>query len=162
MRYRDSLLRSGWMVLLPAALIVASGCEDPGASDDAAAADRPVEDTVDPGEYSGALAAANHFCHAWQTRDYATGRALLTSRLVRKYPEDDLQTAIVGLSSPHHDAWEISGGERISDGRIAFKLRLFLAYTGERDRRHESPVERIVMQRDDAGTWRVDEFPLLK
>lgn len=153
-------------VVIPAVavlLLLSPGCEDPGGDQDAPTT-RPAENATaaDDAAYASALRAANDFCRAWQMRDYRTGRAMLTVRLQRKYPEDDLRAAIAGQTNPRHEAYEVSAGNRLGEGRYAFRLRLFLLYSGERDIRVESPVERIVLMKDKSGQWRVDEFPMLK
>ncbi len=154
------------VLLLAAAGVVLSlaGCDDE-AGRSPASATQPAGKTPSPDDhaaYASALGSANDFCLAWRTRDYEAGRAMLTVRLQRKYPEDSLRSAIVGLANPRHEAYEISAGSRLGKGRFAFKLRLFLLYSGERDTRIEAPVERIVLVQDDSGKWRVDEFPMLK
>ncbi len=120
-------------------------------------ADRPLEE-----KHLYALAVANGFCEAWRTRDYPTARMMMSRRLVRKYPDKRLRDAVTGLPNPRHVAYQISGGQVLSSDRVAFELRLFLVFTGERDSKYEASTGRIVLVRDAEGRWLVDEFPLLK
>jgi len=126
-------------------------------------ATRPAK-TVYDDDYIDALSAANKFCQAWRQADYAAGKKLLSRRLARAYSDKRLQDAIAGLSNPRHAAIEIFEGQKLPDGRFAFKIRLFHRYTGVIEDRIEAPVERIVMVRrpvpDRPARWLVDEFPI--
>lgn len=111
--------------------------------------------------YAGALAAANEFCHAWRRGDLEAGKALLSRRILRTFPDIRIRDAIVGLPSPQHVAFEIAGGSRGDDGSMTFGVRLFYRFLGQADERIEGPAETIALRRDDAGVWRVDRFRLL-
>jgi len=124
---------------------------------------RPAE-TVYDDDYIDALSAANMFCQAWRQADYAAGRKLLSRRLARAHSDARLKDAIAGPLNPYHAAVEIFQGQKLSDGRFAFKILLFYKYSGRIEDRIESPVERIVMIRrpgpDGSARWLVDEFPI--
>ncbi len=141
------------------AMLVATtltGCRD--ASTRQAAVESKT--TVRDGDYAAALAVANRFCHTWLNRDVDGGRALLTKRFIRQYPEQQIRDAIAGLTSPRHEAYEISQGQKKADGQFQFQVRLLLVYEGQRDNRIESPQEQITVVRSEAGVWQVDGFPV--
>ena len=149
-----------WLMAMAVGLL-ATGCEDSAPTPPAEATSQPADlnfgsDAIE------ALAAANQFCRHWRMRDYESGRSMLSRRLLRKYPDSDMRTAIAGTSNPHHGAFAIFEGQEIGPGRFAFKIRLFLIYTGQRDYRYEAPVKRIVVERDETGQWLIDEFPFLE
>lgn len=153
--------RVGFAFYVAAAVSVAwvlTGCEylTPPKSPPAA---KPAEQPYDE-NYIAALAVADEFCRAWKNGDFAAGKTLMTRRLVRQHSDTRLSDAIAGTSSPRHAAFEISAGEHLPDGRIAFKLRLFLSYPGQFQDRLEAPLERMVLAAAQAGRWRVDEFPI--
>ncbi len=143
-------------VVVLALLVGLAGCEDaPPPAPETQPAETRYNDS-----YIGALAAANGFCHAWLQRDETAGRALLSLRMIRRYPDELLRDAIVGQANPRHAAYEIFKGQRLPDGRYAFDVRLFFRYTGGHADLIESPLTQVVMARDEANAWRVDEFPV--
>ena len=153
-----------WTVAIPAMVLLVGmsslACEDSPPSR------RPSAGKAGAGQYDddyiGALAVADQFCHAWQTRNLRDGRALLSRRLMRQHSDARLADAIVGVQNPSHAGYEIFGGKRLSDGRIAFKVRLFQRHAGQHADRIEGPLEDLVMVREkESGKWRVDEFPFL-
>ena len=152
------------MAMIAAVILLAGmsclGCEGTSSSTQPSK-DKPKTQPYDD-EYISALAVADQFCHAWQMGNFRDGKALLSRRLIRRHPEDRLADAIVGVQNPSHVAYEIFGGKRLSDGRIAFKVRLFQRHAGQHADRIEGPAEDLVMVRDEqSGDWRVDEFPFL-
>ena len=155
----------GWAAERPTILVVLvgvvalgwilAGCEKTPPEPETQPANTARDDA-----YIAALAVANEFCQAWKHRDEAAGRALLSLRLIRQHSDKRLSAAIVGVSNPHHAAYEISEGRKLAEGRYEFKLRLFFQYTGLHGDRIESPLDRIVVARIDAEHWRVDQFPI--
>lgn len=113
-------------------------------------------------DYLQALAAADEFCDAWRKGDLADGAALLTPRLKSQHPERHIADAITGGDNSTHVAYEVFSGERLGDGRFAFKVRLLRRFSGDTRDLIDGPIGRLVLQRDDAGVWRVDEFPIPK
>jgi len=111
-------------------------------------------------QYVDALAAADAFCHAWQRREGKAGRALLSKRFLRTYPDIQITDAIVGQPLPAHAAYEIASGKRLADGRYSFDVRLFFLYSGLHGDKIEPVLNRVVVIRDDAGNWKIDEFPV--
>ena len=111
-------------------------------------------------DYLAALSVADDFCQAWKSRDVAGGRALMSQRMIRAYPDERLRDALAGAANPRHVAYEISAGRLLPDGRRAFDVRLFFAYEGAHDDRIESPLAQVVLAREPTGPYRVDEFPI--
>lgn len=109
--------------------------------------------------YILALGTANQFLAAWQHRDQDTGFALISSRLKSKQPQDELRMYISGLSSPHHAAYEVSNGQKLTAGRYAFDVRLYEALTASKEIQPRPKATRIVLQKTAEGEWRVDSLP---
>lgn len=140
------------MLFWPCILIIA-GCQKNQQAVPATTYDR---------DYLQALAAADEFCHAWRKGDFADGAALLTPRLKSQHTDRQIADAIAGGDNYTHAAYEIFSGEKLGDDRFAFKVRLLRRFSGDTRDLIDGPIERIVLQRGDAGLWRVDEFPILK
>lgn len=113
-------------------------------------------------DYVAALDAANRFCGAWRRQDLAAGKALLSLRVQRTFPDARIKDAIVGAANPRHAAFEIAEGQSAGPATYAFRLRLFLRFTGQAEDRIEAPLEQIVVRQDESGKWLVDGFPLLQ
>ena len=111
-------------------------------------------------DYAAALGAADMFCQAWKTRDLYGGQAVLSARMKAGATPEHIRNIIMGRVNPSHAAYEIFGGSRLDDGRIAFSLRLLYRYAGRNYNRIEAPLKRIVIARDKAGQWKVDDFPV--
>jgi len=120
---------------------------------------QPAETRYDDA-YLAALSVVDDFCHAWKNRDLQAGRALLSRRTIRRHPDARIRDAIVGAENPKHAAFEIIEGKKLSDGRYVFDVRLFFRYAGLQSDRIESPIEKIVIARDESGRWRVSELPI--
>jgi len=156
---RGNSLSGPWRVCLLSAGLAAwltGGCEAPVPEPPET---QPAQTAYDE-HYAGALAAANAFCQAWQGRQEADGRVLMSKRMLRRHTDRQLRDAIVGQPNPAHVGYEISNGRRLSDGRYAFDVRLFFRYAGSHADKLEAPMERIVIARGDDGKWRVDDFPV--
>ena len=113
-------------------------------------------------DYIAALAAANEFCRAWRRGDVGAGVGLLSRRVRRALPDARIRDAIAGVGNPRHAGFEISNGEHVGPGQVAFRVRLLYTYVGQSEDRTEAPLERIVLQRDESGRWLVERFPLLE
>ena len=131
------------------------GCKQPGPPPSTQPAQTAYND-----QYVGALAVAGDFCQAWQHQDEAAGRELLSQRFLRRYPDRQIRDALVGTTNPRHAAYEIAGGQRLGEGRYAFDVKLFYAFSGGHGDRLELARERIVAVRQADGLWKVDQFPL--
>ena len=110
-------------------------------------------------DYILALSGANRFLCAWQWRDQDAGLKLLSPTLRKKHSEYDLRMWISGVSNPHHQAFEIQSGRRLSVGRYLFPVRLYLHQTDQLEKQIVPRMSRIVMVKDGLEQWLVDELP---
>ena len=106
--------------------------------------------TSDP-TYSLALAAANHFLHAWQDQDHEAGILMLADSGRQNASPESLQA----FFSPGPDAaYEIAHGQRLKADEYAFPLVLFGA---SRDPHPRSC--RLIVVRARKGDWAVEKLP---
>lgn len=119
----------------------------------AGAAPKPAEGRIP------ALAVANRYLEAWRLRQGEVGLKLLSPRLRRSISRDDLLAEIVGLSNPHHAAYEVWGGRRVGRRGFAFSVRLYEDYTGHPMSGSPPPPSRIVLVETAGGDWQVDRLP---
>ncbi len=115
--------------------------------------------TIDRG-YLAALQVANLFLFAWATRDADAGLELISDRLQRdlrkKRGESWFRVYMSGLGNPHHEAFEIGPGRRLSPSRYVFPVRLYeIASRDPKGFAYTSTIE-IARQRD---RWAVDKLP---
>lgn len=107
--------------------------------------------------YLEALQTANAFLWAWVTRNADDGLRLVSDRLrTQSKDESWLRQFVVGLSNPHHQAFEIGRGRRKNTSRYAFPVTLYEFYTGEKVGSGYRGMLELVKQ---GGTWRVDHLP---
>jgi len=115
--------------------------------------------TIDRG-YLGALQAANLFLFAWATRDGDAGLELISDRLRRdlnkKRGESWFRVYMSGLGNPHHEAFEIGPGRRLSPSRYVFPVRLYEIASRDRSGFAYTGTIEIARQRD---RWAVDRLP---
>jgi hypothetical protein len=133
-----------------ALLAVGSGCEKSGSG---AGAKRGGA------EYLAALTVANHFCQAWQDRDFSGARALLTDSLVASMRERELRDALVGPGTVDHIAYELSGGSGSDAARWTFPVKFYTRFLGTTADRIETVSGKLEIVRDEAGAWRIGSFP---
>lgn len=145
------------LLLIVAGISGLYGCERPAARPPTT---RPAQATDYDDQYVAALASADAFCQAWKQRDEAAGRALLSKRFLRKYPDSRIADAIVGRTGPDHAAYEIASGRRLGPGRYGFDVKLLFTYSGLHGARIEPADQQVVVVRDPAGNWKVDRFPV--
>ncbi len=131
-------------------------CKEPADGPQEAGPEKPVYDE----DYAAALNAANLFCEHWLHGDYPVARLMLTRRLRYKYPEQQLRDLIGGVGNPLHVAYEVYDGRKLDAGRIAFKVRFFQVYVGQREKRMEAPLGQLVLIKEAENNWLVDEFPI--
>ena len=111
-------------------------------------------------DYVLALSAANRFLAAWRSRDQDAALPMLSSRLITSKGEKYWREKISGISNPHHEAYEISGGRRLEDGRFAFHVWLHTHYTGfSLEPVRKSKPGRIILIKVAAEQWKVDDVP---
>lgn len=107
--------------------------------------------------YLEALQTANAFLWAWVTRDAEAGFGLISDRLRAQIKDESwLRQFLVGLSNPHHQAFEIGRGRKQTASRYAFPVTLYEFYTGERAGFRYPGTLELVKQ---GGRWRVDRLP---
>jgi hypothetical protein len=108
------------------------------------------EKPSDPG-YVFALAAANHFLHAWQTGDLESGMVLLGDRVRHSQNADKLEQF---FSNGTDRAFEITRG-RGHHGRYSFPVVL-VAPRGSHVTRRFSEIILVETGKND---WVVDKLP---
>jgi hypothetical protein len=104
-----------------------------------------------------ALRTANEFLLAWAFRDADRGVPLISGRLRAQVGDDSwLRQFVVGLSNPHHHAFEIGPGQKQGVSRYVFRVTLYELYTGEpRGTAYPGAIELA----REGGVWRVDRLP---
>jgi hypothetical protein len=110
----------------------------------------------DPG-YIFALAAANHFLHAWQTQDHETGLLMLTDTAKQQTSEDRLR-AFFSAGPGVQQGFEIKRGKRLKAGRYFFPVVLFEVTPGAR-KSHYPRSSQIVVVRTGTDDWAIDKLP---
>jgi hypothetical protein len=111
-----------------------------------------------PASYLEALQTANAFMWAWLTRDADEGLRLMSDHLLTKtHDEAWLRQFAVGLSNPHHQAFEIGRGRGESAKGYAFPVTLYELYTGERV---GTGYHAILKVEQKEGKWRVNGLPI--
>lgn len=80
-------------------------------------------------DYVKAMSVVDEFLSAWRNRAGDKGIPLLSPTLRRKYSNEYLLKYIAGLSNPHHEAFEVYNGRRLSAARYAFTVRLYDIYS---------------------------------
>lgn len=116
----------------------------------------PKAATPDP-NYIAALAAADHFLHAWQTQDHETGLFMLTDAAKRHTSEDLLQEFFSPGGATWH-AYEIGQGKRLKSGRYAFPVTLLVAAPGK-ERKPSRRWSQIMVIRTSKDDWAIDKLP---
>lgn len=114
-----------------------------------------------PARYVEALRTADSFLWAWVHRDADTGVKLishaLSSKLKQTKKEEWFRDYMIGVSNPHHMAFEVGPGKEINPKRFTFPVTLYEYYTGELEAyKYDSKIE--VIQEGDS--WLVDALPL--
>jgi len=108
-----------------------------------------------------ALRIADSFLWAWVNRDADPGLKLISKGLLSKLQntktEEWFRQYMIGLSNPHHSAFEIGPCKEVNPKRFIFPVTLYENCTGEpKALRYKSKIE-IVQEGD---SWRVDVLPL--
>ena len=108
-----------------------------------------------------ALRIADSFLWAWVTRDADAGLKLISPALLSKLQntkkEEWFRQYMIGLSNPHHSAFEIGPCKESNPKRFIFPVTLYENCTGEpKALRYKSRIEII----QEGDSWRVDVLPL--
>lgn len=114
----------------------------------------PVPAVYDP-DYSSALAAANHFLHAWQSEDHETSLIMLTDVAKQQTSEEGLQAF---LSGGPKTAFEIGRGSKLKPGRYVFPITVFALEPDLRKPCHPH-YTRIIVTRTGKDDWAIDKLP---
>jgi hypothetical protein len=113
-------------------------------------------------DYVLSLSTANKFLEAWRSRNQDAGLVLLSPSIRESRTDDEWRMAISGVSNPHHQSYEISGGKRLPDGRLQFDVWLYDHYTGQQDEPStRGKPEHIILIKVNNKEWKVDEVPLM-
>lgn len=108
-------------------------------------------------EYMTALQTANGFLWAWLNRDAERGLRLISDQLRREIKDDSwLRQFMIGLSNPHHQAFEIGRGKKKSADVFVFPVTLYELASGERTGNAYSGALEISKEGD---SWRVTLLP---
>jgi len=107
-------------------------------------------------DYVSALATANRFLHAWQSRDHETAILLLTDTAKQHCSEDCLEAF---LSSDPRGAYEIGRGRKLRTGRYAFPVTIFAASVGGRRAFARPRYTELIVGRAGKHDWAVDRVP---
>lgn len=105
--------------------------------------------------YGNALRVANKYLGAWRLRDFEGARGVVAPELLSS--NKDIRQEIVGLSNPHHMAYEIKHGGRVRSGVWRFPVRLgeeYTDYQASLGRRQWLEVRQL---RD--SSWKVSRLP---
>jgi hypothetical protein len=96
-------------------------------------------------------------------RDQEAGLAAMSPRLLKTRPEEYWRGLICGCSNPHHEAYEVSNGRRLPDGRFEFDVSLYTYYSffpQPENRWQQSLTVKVVRFDSENDEWRVDDLPL--
>jgi hypothetical protein len=106
-------------------------------------------------DYSSALAAANHFLHAWQSEDHETSVIMLTDTAKQQTSEEGLREFLSGGSKT---AFEIGHGSKLKSGRYVFPITVFALEPDLRRPCHPH-YTRIIVTRTGKDDWGIDKLP---
>jgi hypothetical protein len=106
-------------------------------------------------DYISALAAANHFLHAWQSEDHETSLIMLTNAAKQHTSEEGLQEFFSGGPKA---AFEIGHGSKMRAGRYMFPITLFALEADPRKSTHPHHTQMIVT-RTGKDDWAIDKLP---
>jgi hypothetical protein len=117
---------------------------------------RPAAPPVDR-HYTAALATADRFLQAWQTRDSESGISLLTDRARRRTDENSLQHFFA--TGDPQSSFEIGRGKRLAFGRYAFPVSLFHNQPQPQRRWSRPQISTLVVVRAGKHDWAIDKLP---
>lgn len=108
-------------------------------------------------DYVLALATANNFLHAWQSRDPETGLLLLTDRLKRRTNENTLDNFFAGTSQ--RQSFEIGRGQKLARGRYRFPVSLFQKPAASNSKWLRPETSVLVVVKAGKNDWAIDKLP---
>lgn len=111
-----------------------------------------------------ALRVANQSLEAWIQRDRKVGAALLTPALIRHMggtgDDTNLSGYLVGLSNPHHEAFEITSEVGVGRKRVGYEVRLYEAVTGDKNPPQDRPKPgKMILSMSPNRNWLIDTLP---
>ena len=118
---------------------------------------KPSKAAAPDRNYVAALAAADHFLHAWQMEDHEAGLFMLTDSAKRHTADDRLQD-FFSRGTATEQAYEIGHGTRLKPGRYSFPVTLVVATTGK-ERAPSRRFSQIIVTRTSKEDWAVDKLP---
>jgi hypothetical protein len=118
---------------------------------------KPSKAVAPDPSYVAALAAANHFLHAWQMQDHESGLVMLTDSAKRHSSEEHLKD-FFSPGTATEQAYEIGHGTRLKPGRYSFPVTLVVATTGK-ERAPSRRFSQIIVIRTSKEDWAVDKLP---
>ncbi len=123
-----------------------------------ASATRPTRPAPSDKLEAEAWAVAHKLGEAWQKKDVAAARKLMTPGLLDRISEQAIRDFVAGPASHVHKGAEVVGGRRRSDGRMEVTLRLTVEYRAQMDP-HADVLDRVVVLKREFGEWLVDGLP---
>jgi hypothetical protein len=118
----------------------------------------PAGSQVFDGDYISALATANRFLHAWESRDHETGLLLLTDAAKHPVSEDSLH-AFLNADPGVREAYEIGRGRKLKSGRYSFPVAIFALPSGTARQWVHPRYSHIIVTRTGKEDWAVDRLP---
>ena len=108
-------------------------------------------------DYVAALATSNRFLYAWQAQDQENAMVMLTNNAKRGTSEERLRAFFFpGVGT--QQSYQISRGKRLTSGRYAFAVGLFVSDPAKRAGLPSARYSEVVVlkTKDD---WAVDKLP---
>jgi hypothetical protein len=122
----------------------------------AGARTRPLRATLNR-DYTSALAAADRFLHAWQTRDAEAGLLLLTDR-ARQHTDESKLHDFFSAERNASSSFEIGRGRKLSGSRYEFPVTLF-PVDATRAHRGSRRASSLIVVRVGQNDWGIDKLP---
>jgi hypothetical protein len=107
--------------------------------------------------YVSALATADRFLHAWQTRDEEAGILLLTDR-VKQHTSEDALAEFFSSNSFSRESFEIGRGKKLAANRYQFPIALFQK-SSIRTHTWTRPQTSALVVVKIGSDWAIDRLP---
>ena len=111
--------------------------------------------TVHDVEYISALAAANRFMNAWQTRDHETIMLMLSDAAKHQATTEHMNEFLSADATDR--AFEIGQGKQLKPDQYAFTVGLFSTTPGAKH--IHSRYSQVMVVRTSAHDWAIDKLP---
>jgi len=95
----------------------------------------------------------------WQSRDFERAQFFLSDELKKTRKKEQWDSAICGVSNPHHAAYEIGKHERIASYRYRFEVWLHEHYTGASYRKFKRGKPLVFECEKQGDYYRITEVP---